>query len=108
MANGAFIFRDGEWVPVYERPPLRRPTATHNGGGAGLGAEEKTILLTLLRTAKYDIYPDALIARLEEIWGNGGGDDAPEEPESPDDTAGGDDLSGVAAWYQDSTRDAIE
>ena len=42
-------------------------------GGAGLGEEEKTILLTLLRNAHYDINPDTLITRLEEIWGSNGG-----------------------------------
>ena len=43
------------------------------GGGAGLSEEEETIILTLLRNAHYDINPDPLITRLEEIWGSSGG-----------------------------------
>lgn len=55
------------------------------GGGSGITAAEKELILSLFRNAAYTADMSATISRLESLWsGSGDEPDAPVEPDIPD------------------------
>lgn len=52
-------------------------TNQHGGGGGGISATEKTLLMSLFKNAAYTADMSATIAQLETLWS---GTEEPDEP----------------------------